>query len=68
MQKLKDFIREYGIYLVIAAVFFGTGYFKARYNVVIVSESQWHELIKADKQVKEMQEDEERQLLIRMME
>ena len=68
MQKLKDFIREYGIYLVIAAVFFGTGYFKARYNVVIVSESKWHELIKADKQVKEMQEDEERQLLIRMME
>ena len=59
MQKIKDFVREYGIYLVIAAVFFGTGYFKARYNLVIVSESKWHDLVESESMVKAMLYEEE---------
>ena len=61
MNKIKSFLSAYGVYLVILAFGVGAGFFIGRYNIVIISESEWDSLTKAQAQIIQFQADAELQ-------
>ena len=68
LQKIKSFLSAYGLYVLVGLVMFAGGVFYGRYNVVIVTETEWDSLTKAQAQIIQFQADAELQTNLKGME
>ena len=68
MQNFKMFAVQYGVYVLIAVVFLGAGFFWGRFNIVILTESQWDVMTRANAQIQVINEENEREQLLTEME
>ena len=67
MSKKKKFLIGLML-LALVLVGYGVGFFRARYNVVILTESKWDNMSRAEAQVIEFNAEAERQEMLKLME